>query len=103
MMLSLYHAFGNAVNRAQRPFAQINVYSRRTHCFGTIPGPVAWHKKLLFNVHAIRSIVLILKHYVFVGRGHDPADQVALFVLVRFNESAFVSLRFGGVMTPPYE
>ena len=39
----------------------------------------------------------------FVGRGHDPADQVAHFALVRFNESTFVSLRFGGVMTPPYE
>ena len=39
----------------------------------------------------------------FVGRGHDPADQVAHFALARFNESAFVSLRFGGVMTPPYE
>ena len=38
-----------------------------------------------------------------VGRGHDPADQVAHFALARFNESAFVSLRFGGVMTPPYE
>ena len=39
----------------------------------------------------------------FVGRGHDPADQVAHFALAQFNESAFVSLRFGGVMTPPYE
>ena len=39
----------------------------------------------------------------FVGRGHDPADQVAHFALVRFNESAFVSLRFGGVMTLPYD
>ena len=38
-----------------------------------------------------------------VGGGHDPADQVAHFALVRFNESAFVSLRFGGAMTPPYE
>ena len=56
---------------------------------------------MLADAHC--SIVLILKHYVFVGRFSDPADQVAHFVLVRFNESAFVSLRFGGVMTPPYE
>ena len=46
---------------------------------------------------------LIPKLYVFVGRFSDPADQVAHFALARFNESAFVSLRFGGVMTPPYE
>ena len=59
--------------------------------------------KLLFSEHAIRSSVLIPKLYVFVGRGHDPADQVAHFALARFNESAFISLRFGGVMTPPYE
>ena len=39
----------------------------------------------------------------FVGRGHDPADQLPFFALVPFNESAFISLRFGGVMTPPYE
>ena len=44
-----------------------------------------------------------LTHTPFVGRGHDPADQVAHFALARFNESAFVSLRFDGVMTPPYE
>ena len=39
----------------------------------------------------------------FVGRGHDPADQLPFFALVPFNESAFITLRFGGVMTPPYE
>ena len=39
----------------------------------------------------------------FVGRGHDPADQVAHFALTQFNGSAFITLRFGGVMTPPYE
>ena len=50
-----------------------------------------------------RQLVGKLLFNEFVGRGHDPADQVVYFALVRFNESAFVSLRFGGVMTPPYE
>ena len=44
-----------------------------------------------------------LAYTPFVGRGHDPADQVAHFALARFNGSAFITLRFGGVMTPPYE
>ena len=57
---------------------------------------------LIFFAHH-RSSVLIPKLYVFVGRFSDPADQVAHFALARFNESAFISLRFGGVMTPPYE
>ena len=47
-----------------------------------------------------RGIYLI---NAIVGRGHDPADQATHFALVRFNESAIISLRFGGVMTPPYD
>ena len=39
----------------------------------------------------------------FVGRGHDPADQVPISTLVPFNGSASELLRYGGVMTPPYE
>ena len=60
-----------------------------------------WHRPKFSQRQC--SSVLIPKLYVFVGRGHDPADQVAHFALARFNESAFISLRFGGVMTPPYE
>ena len=74
--------------------------------FGTIQQKSGYRisaTKWCFIAPAIRSSVLIPKLYVFVGRGHDPADQVAHFALARFNESAFISLRFGGVMTPPYE
>ena len=39
----------------------------------------------------------------FVGRGHDPADQVPVFDRGSFNGIVRKSLRFGGVMTPPYE
>ncbi len=38
-----------------------------------------------------------------VGRGHDPADQVPVFDQGAFIGIARKSLRFGGVMTPPYE
>ena len=40
---------------------------------------------------------------LFVGRGHDPADRVAPFALVLFNETTHKSVAIGGVMTPPYE
>ena len=38
----------------------------------------------------------------FVGRGHDPADQVPIFDQGAFIGIARKSLHFGGVMTPPY-
>ena len=88
-----------------------------TNLAGGYEPPLQWLGKYLGRYHstehsgslpggrlvAAPTSVLIPKLYVFVGRGHDPADQVAHFALARFNESAFISLRFGGVMTPPYE
>ena len=47
--------------------------------------------------------MLIPKLYVFVGRGHDPADQVPMTTPVPFNGSISELSRCGGVMTPPYE
>ena len=43
------------------------------------------------------------KNCTFVGRGHDPADQVTTIALVK-NDGHRTSLRcVGAVMTPPYE
>ncbi|MCI7807787.1 hypothetical protein MR626_00620 [bacterium] len=38
----------------------------------------------------------------FVGRGHDPADQVPVFDRGSFNGIARKKLRFGGGEPPPY-
>ena len=51
----------------------------------------------------IPSIVLIPKLYVFVGRGHDPADQVAVWNMPHSTKALTNLLPTGGVMTPPYE
>ena len=60
-------------------------------------------KKMCISAFVSNTVNYCLSHTPVVGRGHDPADQVAHFALARFNGSAFITLRFGGVMTPPYE
>ena len=49
------------------------------------------------------SSMLIPKLYVFVGRGQDPADQVAVWNMLHLTKALTNLLPTGGVMTPPYE
>ena len=56
------------------------------------------------NAQAVFLCKIVIYQSASVGRGHDPADPVANFNIVKLvlNGTICVSLASGGVMTPPY-